>query len=101
MSDKQNKAKDEAKGRRLYIRTFGCQMNERDSELIAGMLMEKGYQGDGHPPEIPEEVFFEVSRKYQQAYEVITGAEFRPQGTNPEAEKQKLLSFVEERQEEN
>ena len=31
-------------GKRLYIRTFGCQMNDRDSELIAGMLIEKGYE---------------------------------------------------------
>ncbi|MBR2735818.1 MAG: tRNA (N6-isopentenyl adenosine(37)-C2)-methylthiotransferase MiaB [Firmicutes bacterium] len=26
-----------------YIQTFGCQMNERDSETIAGMLEEEGY----------------------------------------------------------
>lgn len=26
-----------------YIQTFGCQMNERDSETIAGMLEEQGY----------------------------------------------------------
>lgn len=26
-----------------YIMTFGCQMNERDSELLAGMLEEMGY----------------------------------------------------------
>ncbi|MFH1878636.1 MAG: tRNA (N6-isopentenyl adenosine(37)-C2)-methylthiotransferase MiaB, partial [Candidatus Omnitrophota bacterium] len=31
-------------GRKVYIRTFGCQMNERDSEVIAGMLIEKGYE---------------------------------------------------------
>jgi len=30
--------------KRVFIRTFGCQMNERDSELIAGMLIEKGYK---------------------------------------------------------
>jgi tRNA-2-methylthio-N6-dimethylallyladenosine synthase len=29
---------------KIYIRTFGCQMNVRDSELIAGMLMEKGHK---------------------------------------------------------
>ena len=26
-----------------YIQTFGCQMNEHDSEKLAGMLEEKGY----------------------------------------------------------
>ncbi|WP_206459479.1 tRNA (N6-isopentenyl adenosine(37)-C2)-methylthiotransferase MiaB [Anaerovorax sp. IOR16] len=28
---------------RFFIQTFGCQMNERDSETIAGMLIERGY----------------------------------------------------------
>ncbi|MEE8440541.1 MAG: phosphoribosylaminoimidazolesuccinocarboxamide synthase [Spirochaetia bacterium] len=72
-----------------------------DKEYLRQWLMEQGYTGDGHPPAIPEEVFLEVSRRYQRAYEVITGAEFKPQSTDPEAEKRKLLSFVEERQEEN
>lgn len=27
----------------FYIQTFGCQMNERDSETLAGMLASKGY----------------------------------------------------------
>lgn len=27
-----------------YIQTFGCQMNEHDSEKIAGMLEKKGYK---------------------------------------------------------
>ena len=26
-----------------YIQTFGCQMNEHDSEKLAGMLEERGY----------------------------------------------------------
>ncbi|MGB3242591.1 MAG: tRNA (N6-isopentenyl adenosine(37)-C2)-methylthiotransferase MiaB [Candidatus Omnitrophota bacterium] len=30
--------------KKVYLRTFGCQMNARDSELIAGMLAEKGYE---------------------------------------------------------
>lgn len=28
---------------RVYIKTYGCQMNERDSEAVAGMLNERGY----------------------------------------------------------
>ena len=27
----------------VYIKTYGCQMNERDSEAIAGMLVKQGY----------------------------------------------------------
>ena len=29
--------------KRFYIKTFGCQMNERDSEAVAGLFLEKGY----------------------------------------------------------
>ena len=29
--------------RTFHIQTFGCQMNERDSETLAGMLTERGY----------------------------------------------------------
>ncbi|MFH1061383.1 MAG: tRNA (N6-isopentenyl adenosine(37)-C2)-methylthiotransferase MiaB [Candidatus Omnitrophota bacterium] len=28
----------------FYIKTFGCQMNTRDSELVAGLLLKKGYK---------------------------------------------------------
>jgi len=27
----------------VYIKTFGCQMNERDSEAVAAQLVAKGY----------------------------------------------------------
>ncbi len=30
--------------KKVFLKTFGCQMNERDSELIAGMLVAKGYE---------------------------------------------------------
>jgi len=29
---------------RFFVRTFGCQMNEHDSERIAGLLAEQGYE---------------------------------------------------------
>lgn len=28
----------------FHITTFGCQMNEHDSEIMAGLLLEKGYE---------------------------------------------------------
>jgi phosphoribosylaminoimidazole-succinocarboxamide synthase len=79
----------------------GEKQRKLDKEYLRQWLMERGYQGDGHPPVIPDEVYFEVSRKYQKAFEVITGNDFSPQSTDPEAERQKILSFVEERQEDN
>ncbi|MBY6272518.1 tRNA (N6-isopentenyl adenosine(37)-C2)-methylthiotransferase MiaB [Caldibacillus debilis] len=38
-------------GRKFYIRTYGCQMNEHDTEVMAGIFMELGYQ----PTEEPED----------------------------------------------
>ena len=32
-----------AKSPRVYLRTFGCQMNSRDSEWVKGILLEKGF----------------------------------------------------------
>ena len=31
------------KGKKYHIRTYGCQMNERDSETLAGILADLGY----------------------------------------------------------
>jgi len=33
-----------ATGRKYYIETYGCQMNQYDSELVAGILNREGYQ---------------------------------------------------------
>ncbi|MFA7384120.1 MAG: tRNA (N6-isopentenyl adenosine(37)-C2)-methylthiotransferase MiaB [Desulfurivibrionaceae bacterium] len=35
----------------LYIETFGCQMNERDSEIMAQLLGEQAYHRTEHPEE--------------------------------------------------
>ncbi|GIN83621.1 tRNA-2-methylthio-N(6)-dimethylallyladenosine synthase [Heyndrickxia sporothermodurans] len=32
------------KGRKFYIRTYGCQMNEHDTEVMAGIFMQLGYE---------------------------------------------------------
>ncbi|MBA2724353.1 MAG: tRNA (N6-isopentenyl adenosine(37)-C2)-methylthiotransferase MiaB, partial [Actinobacteria bacterium] len=36
-------------GRKYYLRTFGCQMNEHDSERMAGMLEAEGYSRTDSP----------------------------------------------------
>ena len=76
----------------------GEKQRKLDKEYLRQWLMEQGYQGDGRPPAIPEDVFLEVSRRYQQAFESITGEEFKPMSARIEAEKQKVLSFLLERQ---
>src|SRR5512132_808800 len=36
---------------KFFIKTYGCQMNERDSEQVAHSLMERGYERVGHESE--------------------------------------------------
>ena len=38
-------------GKRVYIKTFGCQMNEHDSERMLALLAPCGYQETGMPEE--------------------------------------------------
>ena len=35
-------------GRKFYIRTYGCQMNEHDTEVMAGIFMQLGYTPTEH-----------------------------------------------------
>ena len=35
---------DFGKGKKFYVRTYGCQMNEHDSEKIRGMLLSVGFE---------------------------------------------------------
>ena len=37
--------------KRVYCVSYGCQMNERDSEEVLGMLMAQGYAIAKHPEE--------------------------------------------------
>jgi phosphoribosylaminoimidazole-succinocarboxamide synthase len=78
----------------------GEKQRQLDKEYLRQWLLGQGFSGEGFPPQIPEEVFFEVSRRYQEAFEAITGKEFRPMSTDSEAERRKILSFIEERQDE-
>ena len=38
-------------GKRILLRTFGCQMNSRDSEFIGGIFIDKGYRLVDSPDE--------------------------------------------------
>ena len=37
--------------KRVFLQTFGCQMNERDSEEVLGMLTAQGYEIAERPEE--------------------------------------------------
>ncbi len=50
-----------------------------DKEYVRRWLgRERGYQGQGPPPEIPVDVRCEAARRYIEAYEQITGRDFEP-----------------------
>src|SRR5580698_8509856 len=44
-------------GRTFYIETFGCQMNEHDTEKVAGVLLRRGYR-QVNSPELARLVFY-------------------------------------------
>ncbi|TVR05047.1 MAG: phosphoribosylaminoimidazolesuccinocarboxamide synthase [Spirochaetaceae bacterium] len=67
-----------------------------DKEHLRAWLLERGYQGEGDPPAIPDYLFAEVAERYQFAFETITGIEFSPDETNREAQRQKTLFYVAE-----
>src|ERR1700736_304360 len=38
-----------ANGGTFFLETFGCQMNDHDSEKVAGVLLSRGYRAGGGP----------------------------------------------------
>jgi phosphoribosylaminoimidazole-succinocarboxamide synthase len=49
-----------------------------DKEYVRRWLAEAGYKGEGTPPQIPDDVRVEASRRYITACETIRGASFTP-----------------------
>ncbi len=73
----------------------GEKQRKIDKEYLRQWLIEeKGYMGEGSPPEIPDEVRVEVAWRYMQAYELITGEAFEPLGKSAEAETEIIKSYL-------
>ena len=72
----------------------GEKQRKIDKEYFRQWLMEQGYAGDGTPPDIPEEILREVSKRYIRAYETIIGKSFDPKTKNVEAERAEILSYL-------
>lgn len=49
-----------------------------DKEFVRLAFAEKGYRGDGTPPEMPEDLWINTSLLYTTIYEKLTGLTFQP-----------------------
>ncbi len=55
-----------------------------DKEFIRRAYVDLGYQGDGEPPDIPDDLWIAASQRYIAIYEYLTGKPFVP-GSYPVA----------------
>jgi len=56
----------------------GLEPESMDKERIRLAYAERGYRGEGEPPELPPAIWEETSRLYRDVYEALTGESFRP-----------------------
>ena len=49
-----------------------------DKEMVRLAYVERGYRGEGNPPELPHTLWEELSRRYINIYERFTGSQFMP-----------------------
>jgi phosphoribosylaminoimidazole-succinocarboxamide synthase len=49
-----------------------------DKEFVRLAYADRGYRGDGPPPEMQADLWIETSRRYIEIYELLTGETFRP-----------------------
>lgn len=66
-----------------------------DKEFLRQWLMDQGFMGHGDAPEITKQMRIDVALKYIEAYQLITGDEFIPSDLTPEAEREKIVKYIE------
>ncbi len=64
-----------------------------DKEFLRLWYAERGYRGDGEPPEATEELIVQVSQRYIACYEKLTGQTFEP-GAYPVEERLRGAKLV-------
>lgn len=55
----------------------GKDQRKLDKEYVREWLAAQGFRGDGNPPPLTDEVRIEAAKRYIQAYELVTGLEFK------------------------
>ncbi len=63
-----------------YQELFDAGKDQRklDKEYVREWLAAQGFKGEGEPPVLTDEVRIEAAKRYIQAYETVTGLEFKP-----------------------
>ena len=61
----------------------GADPKAMDKEFVRRWLAERGYQGEGAPPALPDDLRCEAARRYIETYERITGLAFVPDTEPP------------------
>jgi len=72
----------------FYLETFGCQMNEHDSEKVAGVLLARGYR-QVETPEAAKIILYNTCSIREKAAQKVFSrlGELRPFGAEPSAAK--------------
>jgi phosphoribosylaminoimidazole-succinocarboxamide synthase len=63
-----------------YDQSFaaGREPENFDKELVRKAYIEHGYQGEGHAPDLPAELWAAAAERYIAIYEMLTGQAFQP-----------------------
>ena len=65
-----------------------------DKEYVRLWLGERGYKGEGTPPDLPTEVRVEAARRYIETFEQLTGQRFEPDVEEPVARIRRNLGIA-------
>ena len=79
-----------------YQERFNKGINQKmlDKENIRKWLIDKGFQGEGKPPELSDEIRILLSEKYMELYKKLLGEDFSPSVGNVRDRIKKNLSKI-------
>ena len=79
-----------------YKERFNKGINQKmlDKENIRKWLIDKGFQGEGKPPELSDEIRILLSEKYMELYKKLLGEDFSPSVGNVSDRIKKNLSKI-------
>lgn len=64
-----------------------------DKEFLRRWLVSQGWEGEGQPPALPDEIRVEAARRYVETFERLTGRDFVPDVDDPAARMRRNLGL--------